>query len=197
VRVVALLLAAGEGRRMGGPKALVSIGEDETFLSRAATLLHRPGVAEVIAVLGHQAGRVQAEGRLPAWARSIVNPRPQEGMLSSILCGLDAAEAAQADAVLLHPVDHPLVQPETVDAVVAALARGAVIAVPSFDGRRGHPGGFQREAWPALRAAPPALGARVVLAEHPEWITYVPGDPGCTAGIDTPEDYRRLVGAPR
>jgi molybdenum cofactor cytidylyltransferase len=93
-------------------------------------------------------------------------------------------------------VDHPLVAPETVDRVLEALARGARNAVPSHAGRRGHPGGFARDAFPALRAAPPERGARAVLHDHPEWIVHVPGDPGCVAGIDTPEDYLRLVGVP-
>jgi CTP:molybdopterin cytidylyltransferase MocA len=86
---------------------------------------------------------------------------------------------------------------ETVDRVVAALEEGARIAVPSYAGRRGHPAGFARRAWPALRSAAPDRGARGVLGDHPDWIVHVPGDPGCRAGIDTPEDYRRLVGEGR
>jgi molybdenum cofactor cytidylyltransferase len=91
-------------------------------------------------------------------------------------------------------VDHPLVEVATVDRVVQALLDGALIAVPSRDGRRGHPGGFAREVWPALRGAPIARGARAVLADHPEWIVHVEGDAGCVAGIDTPADYARLIG---
>jgi molybdenum cofactor cytidylyltransferase len=83
-----------------------------------------------------------------------------------------------------------------VDAVVAALGRGASIAVPSHEGRRGHPAGFARMAWPALRTADPARGARSVLAAHPEWVEHVPGDPGCASGIETPEEYARAFGAP-
>ena len=147
------------------------------------------------AVLGHEADRVQREAALPPDVVTIVNPRYAEGMLTSILAGLDAAEAAGADAVLVHPVDHPLIDPVTVDAVIAALAKGATIAVPSHGGRRGHPAGFARPAWEALRAAAPDEGARGVLARHPEWIEHVAG-PGeeCTAGgLSTPsEDYQRL-----
>jgi CTP:molybdopterin cytidylyltransferase MocA len=192
MRLAAVILAAGEGRRAGGPKALLRAGS-ETFLARAVRLYSRPGVDVVLAVLGHQAGRVAAEAGLPAGLTLVENPRHGEGMLSSILCGLDAAQAAGADAVLVHPVDHPLVEPETVDRVVAALAAGAVIAVPSHQNRRGHPGGFARAAWPALRAAPAERGARAVLADHPEWIVHVEGGPGCRAGVNTPEDYRRLL----
>jgi|SRR4051812_37274027 len=190
MRIDAVVLAAGRGTRMGGPKALLAIG-GETFLARCARLLRRPGVNEVFAVVGHEAERVARDGAA-AGLSFVVNARYADGMLTSILAGLEAAAAA--DAVLVHPVDHPLVETETVDAVVAALRRGARVAVPSHDGRRGHPGGFARAAWGALRAARPEEGARGVLAAHPEWIEHVAGGPGCRAGINTPEDYRRLVG---
>ena len=190
MRTFAVVLAAGRGRRAGGPKALLGIGA-ETFLERVARLLRRPGVAGTVIVLGHDAERVRAA--VPGGAEVVVNEAYDAGMLGSILAGLRAAEASGADAVLVHPVDHPLVEEATVDRVVAALQAGAAIAVPSHGGRRGHPGGFSRASWPALRAASPARGAREVLADHPDWIVHVEGGPGCVAGIDTPDDYARLV----
>lgn len=190
VRIVAVVLAAGEGRRMGGPKALVAF-EGTTFVQRCVLLLRRPGVSEVVVVVGPLQDRVAA---LVPDATCLPNPNPADGMLSSILCGLAAAEERDAAAILLHPVDHPLVAPATVERVVEALQGGARIAVPSRDGRRGHPGGFARAAWPALRDVAPARGARGVLADHPDWIVHVEGDAGSVAGIDTPGDYARLVG---
>lgn len=193
MRIAAVVLAAGEGRRIGGPKALLRVG-GMSFLAAVARVLDRPSVAETLAVLGHEADRVRREADLDPRVRVVVNPRYREGMLGSILVGLDAAEAGGAEAILIHPVDHPLVAPETVDRVLAALLEGAVAAVPSHAGRRGHPGGFGRKAWEALRSAPPARGARVVLADHPEWVVHVAGDPGCVAGINTLGDYQRLLG---
>ena len=193
MRIVAVVLAAGWGRRMGGPKALLDV-HGATFIERTVDTFERSGVDGIVAVVGPEAERVE---RLLRSALSVRNPRPDDGMLGSILLGLDAAEAAGADAVLLHPVDHPLVPVDTVTRVMEALRAGALVAVPSHEGRRGHPGGFARAAWPALRAASPDQGARAVLAAHPEWITHVPGDAGCRAGIDTPADYERLVGPRR
>jgi CTP:molybdopterin cytidylyltransferase MocA len=192
MRVAGIVLAAGEGRRAGGPKALLPLGEG-TFLSHAVRLLDRPGVACVVAVLGAEAQRVRAEAALPAGVRVVVNEGWREGMLSSVRRGLDAAEAEGADAVLLHPVDHPLVEGETIDRVIEALRSGAAIAVPAWEGRRGHPGGFARAVFGELRDAPADRGARAVLAADPERVAHVEGGPGCLAGIDTPEDYRRLV----
>jgi len=193
VRVVAVVLAAGAGRRIGGPKALLPIGET-TFLAHVARALERPGVAAVVAVIGHGARRVEAEAGVPPGVALVVNPRPDDGMLGSVILGLAAAEARGAEAVLLHPVDHPFVSPATTDLVLAALAAGAPIAVPSYGGRRGHPGGFARAVWSALREAPPCLGARAVLADHPDWVVHVPADQGCVRGIDTREDYEQRIG---
>lgn len=194
MRIAAILLAAGEGRRIGGPKALLRVG-GETFLARCARTLLRPGVERLVLVLGHEADRVCAFGGVPADALRVTNAAYRDGgMLSSILRGLDAAEAIGAEAALVHPVDHPLVAEATVDRVVAALAGGAAVAVPSVAGRRGHPGGFARSVWPLLRSAPPDRGARALLQDHPEAIVHVPGDDGCVGGIDTPEDFERLIG---
>ena len=195
MRIAALVLAAGRGRRAGGPKGLLRLGA-VTFLEHAATLLARPLVSRVIVVLGHDAERVRAGASLPPDTLVIENAAWEQGMLGSILAGVAAAQADGADAVLIHPVDHPLVAGATIDRVAAALVDGALIAVPSHAGRRGHPGGFARESWAALRAAPPSQGARAVLAARPEWVVHVAGDPGCVAGIDTPDDYRRLVTEP-
>jgi molybdenum cofactor cytidylyltransferase len=191
MRIHAIILAAGRGARVGGPKALLTL-DGETFLARVARLLFRPGIGRVTAVVGHEPERVRREAALPADVVTIVNPRYADGMLTSILAGLDQAEAAGADAVLVHPVDHPLIEAATVDAVVAALVKGATIAVPSHGGRRGHPAGFARGAWAALRTATPDEGARGVLARHPEWIEHVPAGEECLLGINTAEEYEKL-----
>jgi nicotine blue oxidoreductase len=191
--VIAVVLAGGEGRRMGGPKALLPMG-GTSFLAHACLLLTRPRVAAVVAVIGAEAERVRAETRLPEGVIVVENEKWREGMLSSVWCGLDAAEAQDADGILLHPVDHPVIAPETVDRVLAALHRGAFAAVPAHEGRRGHPGGFGREAFGALRAAPVNRGARAVLADHRARVVEVAGDPGCLLGVNTPEDYRRVTG---
>ena len=194
VRVATIVLAAGEGRRMGGPKALLPLAGG-SFLSHLCQVFSRAGATPVIAVLGAQASRVAREAALPPGVAVAVNERWRDGMLTSVWRGLDAAEAAGAEAVLLHPVDHPLVEPDTVARVVEALRRGAAVAVPSLDGRRGHPGGFSRPLFAELRCAPLDRGARVVLDADPGRVAHVAGGPGCLVNIDTPADYAARFGS--
>lgn len=191
--MAAILLAAGEGRRAGGPKALLRVRQ-ETFLERCARLLAGAAAGRLIVVLGHDAERVAREGRLPAEALRVDNAGYREGgMLSSLLLGLAAAESIGAEGVLVHPVDHPFVAEATVSAVAAALRAGAEIAVPSFAGRRGHPAGFAARAWPLLRAAAPERGARAVLRDHPERVVHVAGDAGCLQGVNDRDELQRLL----
>src|SRR5687768_6650803 len=96
MRVAAIVLAAGEGRRMGGPKALVAFG-GRTMLEATAAIFERRDVAARIVVLGAEAGRVAAAIRLPAETTVVVNDRHAEGMLTSVWAGLDAALAKGAD----------------------------------------------------------------------------------------------------
>jgi len=186
---------------MGGPKALLRVG-GVSFLGRCCRLFQDAAAgfgAEavldvVVAVLGAEAERVRTEGGAPHGVRLVVNEGWRDGMLSSSWRGLDAADAAAVDAVLVHPVDHPLLDPATIARVARALAEGALIAVPTWRDRRGHPGGFARPLFPELRSAPPAIGARALLSADPTRVREVAGDPGCVAGIDTPEQFERLLG---
>lgn len=191
--VLAILLAAGAGRRIGGCKALLA-PDGRSFLARCAERLLRPGVVGVVAVTGAEAEAVaRAAASLPD-VECVANPHPEKGMLGSLLVGLARAESRGAEAVLVHPVDHPLVEPATVARVVAALGDGAAIAVPSVGRRRGHPGGFASTVWPDLRQASPERGAREVLTRRAREVVHVDADPGCRIGIDTPEDYRQAFG---
>ncbi len=177
---------------MGGPKALLPF-RGTTFLAHGCRLYAAAGADPILAVLGAQAPRVRAEADLPDAVVVVVNDGWRDGMLSSIARGLDVAEARGAEAVLLHPIDHPLVGAPTLARVVQALAGGALIAVPAWNGRRGHPGGFARALFGEIRDAPPGEGARAVLRSRPERVVEVEGDPGCLAGIDTPEQYRSEI----
>ncbi len=187
MRIVAIVLAAGEGQRIGGTKALLPLA-DGTFLAHLCRLFRQMEVDEVVVVLGAEAERVRSQARMPEDIVSVVNEDWRSGMLSSLWRGLDVAESLGADAVLVHPVDNPFVSSGAVRSVMDALRAGARIAVPSHAGRRGHPAGFARSVFSALRSAPPESGARQVLADNPAWVVHLEAGPDCLYDVDTPED---------
>ncbi len=191
----AVVLAAGASERMGRPKALLPLG-NTTFLGAILATLQAAGVVTVRVVLGARSEAIAGAASMPPEA-VVRNPAWRSGMLSSVRAGLDALPPA-AEAFLIWPVDHPLVRPETVRALIAALrSTGAPLALPVHEGRRGHPVLFASRLAGSLRAAPESEGARAVVHAHlrDAAIVEVP-DPGVAADIDTPEAYARFVGRP-
>jgi molybdenum cofactor cytidylyltransferase len=193
-----LILAAGESRRMGSPKALLEF-QGETFLDRLIGLFARR-CAPVIAVLGAQREIVRAGLRRPGEALIVDNPDFRLGQLTSMQCGLRAVPAA-ADAVLFTLVDHPAVAPATIDALLEALSEAlseagapAALRIPRFNGRRGHPIRISRSLIPEFLALPAGSSAREVVTRHASEIAYIDvDDPGILADVDNPAAYASLL----
>jgi CTP:molybdopterin cytidylyltransferase MocA len=194
MRVAAIVLAAGESRRMGFPKALLPIA-GHTFVEHIVRALAAAGVDAVYVVLGAHADRIQAAVDL-APARVVLNPDWPRGQLSSLQAGLRALPPGAHDAVLMALVDHPLIEPRVVRAVIDAHARtGRPIVVPVHNGRRGHPVLFAARLIPELLAAPLDAGARAVIRAHAAEVLELPTDaPGVLADIDTPQLYAEWLG---
>jgi CTP:molybdopterin cytidylyltransferase MocA len=184
----AIVLAAGAGSRIGRPKALLTLGPTgPTFVDAIAETLRTAGVPVWRIVV--------APGFAPRRAQDVVNPDPSLGMLSSIQCGL-ADFAETPEAVLVWPVDHPLVVPATVGAIIAAFRRGkAPVVVPTYGGRRGHPVLFAARVFPEILAADRSRGAREVVHAHDDRLELGVNDPGVVEDIDTTADYERVFGA--
>jgi molybdenum cofactor cytidylyltransferase len=186
----AILLAAGESRRMGYPKPLLKLGSRTFIEILAAAILQ--SVARLIVVVGAHADAVR--GAIPADPRILVveNPDFLKGQLSSIKAALPRVGAAAAGA-LIHLADHPMVRAETFAAVVDSYRRaGMPIAIARYRGRRGHPVLFARELFVELAAAPEDQGARAVVLADPSRVAYVDvDDAGVLADLDTPEDLER------
>jgi len=184
-----LILAAGESRRMGSPKALLRY-RDETFLDRLAGLF-AARCSPVIVVLGAEAERIRSSARFAATC--IVNPNYACGQTTSMQCGLRAVPP-EADGVLFTLVDHPAVLPATID-VLLAEPRTALLRVPRYHGRRGHPIWFSRDLIPEFLALPETGAARDVVAGHAAQTEFLDlDDLGILADIDDPEAYRSLIG---
>ncbi|NPC98856.1 nucleotidyltransferase family protein [Nocardioides sp. zg-DK7169] len=168
MRVQGLLLAAGAGRRMGMPKALVHDADGASWLVRAVEVLRAGGCPEVTVVLG--AGAAEARGLLAGTpAEVVLAPDWADGMAASLRAGLRALDPALAEAALVSLVDLPDVGPEVVARVLAAADGSAVdaLARATYDGRAGHPVLLGRAHWAGVLAdAAGDAGARGYLAEH-------------------------------
>ncbi len=179
--VVGLVLAGGEGRRWGGPKAWARLPDGRTFLAACAGALAGGGASRVVATL--PPGR--ARGPVPDRVLPLALDAAGLDMFASLRRGLLAAvELGEWETIVVLPVDHPLVGPTTV-AAVAALAIPAAIATVA--GKHGHPVGLSRAlaelvAWGWHRG--PTL--REVLRDARAADAPV-DDPGVRANCNTPE----------
>jgi len=185
--VAGILLAAGQGSRLGRPKALVEIG-GESLARRGVALLRDGGAAPIVVVTGAVA--VDLPGVL-----AVHNPQWRSGMGSSLAAGLATVPDTCAAAVIAL-VDQPLIVPEAVRRLIAAYAAGASVAVAAYQGAPRNPVLLAREHWVAVvDLAVGDAGARPFLRAHPELVTLVEcGDTGRPDDLDTRSDLDRLAG---
>lgn len=185
--VAGILLAAGEGTRLGQPKALVEFG-GTTLAGRGVRLLRDGGAAPVVVVTGAVA--VDLPGVL-----TVDNPSWRSGMGSSLAAGL-AILPGTCTAAVIALADQPLIGPEAVRRLIAAHAAGASVAVATYDGKPRNPVLLAREYWAEVTGlAVGDAGARPFLRAHPELVTRVEcGDTGRPDDVDTRSDLERLAG---
>jgi molybdenum cofactor cytidylyltransferase len=187
-RVLGIVLAAGRSERMGRPKGLLPAG-DRTFLRATVDTLHEGGCDEVVAVVAST--ELEAEAR-SAGARAVWNHARGAQQLDSLRVAL-AAAADDVTGALVHPVDHPLVKPATVAAIIAGhQARPGAVVRPVHEDQPGHPTLFPRPLWQRLLEGSLPHGARsLVEAPGTETSDLHVDDPGVVTDIDTPGDYAR------
>ena len=188
--IAAVVLAAGEARRFGGPKLAMPFG-DSTIIGCVISAVQQAGARPVVVVTSAE-GKDVVEARRDSDVRVVTNPDPSRGMLSSIQVGV-AALPSQIDAFVLALGDQPRVGAEDIRRLLHDLeTSGKGIALPTHKGKRGHPLVFRA----TYRAAILALGAeqtlRDVIHGHREDIVEVEFDhDGCLADIDTREQYEQ------
>jgi len=187
-RIAALVLAAGRSTRMGavnkliaeiGGKPLVRIAAEQALASRASP---------VIVVTGHEKEKVEAAlAGLPV--RFAHNPDYAEGLGSSLKAGI-AAVPKDADGVIVCLGDMPRVDAPLIDKLIAAFdpENGALVVVPSIDGRRGNPVVWARRFFPDLMTVQGDIGARHLIGSYAEAVVEMPvaGEAALT-DVDTPE----------
>jgi molybdenum cofactor cytidylyltransferase len=192
--LAAAILAAGESKRMGQPKALVPF-QGSSFVEHliAATRHARVGVTRV--VLGAGAEGIRALLKIdPAWV--VVNGDWPKGQLSSIHAAIRSLPAGATEGILVCPVDHPLISAHLVAGLIAAFdAGGKMIVLPKYRGRRGHPVIFRAELYGELLAASAEVGARQVVWNHAADVAEVETDEeGVILNLNDPETLRRAIG---
>jgi molybdenum cofactor cytidylyltransferase len=195
---LALIPAAGNSRRMGRPKLALPLG-DGTVLSHAIGALRQAGVEQILVVVGAHVSELVPLA-LAAGAAALLLPEATSGMRATIELGLSWLETrfhpADTDTWLLLPADHPSLHPGIIAQLLHAHATSphCSIAVPTFQGRRGHPVLLHWEHVARLRRFPANLGLNVYLRQHTDVTLEVPVDSASIlADLDTPEDYAKLV----
>ncbi len=183
--IAGVLLAAGDGSRLGQPKALVEIG-GQSLASRGAAMLRAGGANPVLVVTG--AAALDLPGVV-----TVHNPHWRTGMGSSMAAGL-AAVPERCAAAVLALADQPLVGPAAVERLISAFESGASIVVATYVGQPRNPVLLAREHWPqAIDLAAGDVGARPFLRAYPELVTLVEcGDTGRPDDIDTQDDLARI-----
>jgi molybdenum cofactor cytidylyltransferase len=187
-KIGALMLAAGQSRRMGGPNKLLAEIDGVPMVARVAQRLLAARARPVIAVLGNQAEAVDAAlGKLPI--ERVHNPDFAGGLSTSLKCGI-AVLPADLDGVLVCLGDMPLISGRHVDRLIAAFnpLEGRAIIVPTRHGKRGNPVLWSKQFFPEMAELAGDVGAKHLIGEHAELVAEVEmDDDAILVDIDTPE----------
>ena len=185
--ISAIVLAAGKSERMGRPKALLPI-QGRTFLENILAAISRTSIEDAIVVLGHHRDQIERNVSLPS---VVFNADYEQGMITSFQAGIRKLSWDTTGAFLFL-VDHPLVEPTTIESMIMNLAPNRIV-LPTFERRRGHPVLFSSEVLEEILALGPSEGANIVVRKNPDRIIEVPVNaPGILVDIDTPEQFERL-----
>jgi molybdenum cofactor cytidylyltransferase len=186
----ALVLAAGESRRMGKPKLLLPFG-DKTIIEYILDNIRQSKADRILVVLGsHRKEILDKIG--DRTVETVINHRYREGMLSSIQTGF-AALSDDTTAVLVYLGDQPLIPSSVADGLIEAYkgARKGIV-LPVYKKRRGHPILIDIKHKQEILDLSPDIGLRALVHNHPDDILEVEVDtPHILKDIDKPEDYAR------
>jgi CTP:molybdopterin cytidylyltransferase MocA len=190
LRVGAVLLAAGEGARMGGlPKCLLGLA-GVPLINRHLIAMSGAGIDEVVVVTGHH--YQQIEPAVETFPVTLVrNPHPEQGQQSSVKIGLQAL-GNKFDLVLVALADQPLIGNAELTELIAAFkkrAPGTDIVYPEVQGQRGNPVLFTGEIVAEMLASEGAVACRKFIDAHPQRVhVHVTANDRFILDLDTPED---------
>ncbi|MCB1499504.1 MAG: molybdopterin-binding/glycosyltransferase family 2 protein [Bauldia sp.] len=195
-RVAAIVLAAGQGRRMGGPNKLAATIDGRSLVRIAAEAAVASRADPVVVVTGHQPATVEAS--LAGLDVVLVhNPDFADGLSTSLRRGI-AALPDDIDGVVVLLADMPGVDAAVVDRLIAAFdpAGGTLIVVPTHDGKRGNPVLWSRRLFADLAAVAGDTGGRHLVGQNADAVTEVEIGPAVALDVDTPEALAAAGGTP-
>lgn len=185
-----ILLAAGASRRFGAAKLLHDLN-GKPLIRWTAEALDAVAPDEVVVVVPPFAGHIR-EALHGLRVRFAENRRADEGMATSIACGIGALDA-RAEAALVTLADVPFGPALALPAIVKRFRNGAAaIVAPSYRGTPGHPVLFARAVFPELLALEGDQGARAVVDRDPARRDVVSIDADPPTDVDTPGDLALL-----
>jgi putative nucleotidyltransferase with HDIG domain len=189
--ITAIVLAAGLSERMGCFKPLLPLGTKRT-IERVVDLFKAGGINDILVVAGHRASDL-CRAIEPLNIRRVINSEYQKGMFTSVLVGLRALPD-QCRAFFIHPVDIPLVRPQTVQRLTRAIKDSpAVVVYPTFSRRRGHPTLIRTCLVPSIIQWSGDGGLEACLQHYKADSLELPVvDEAVLFDLDTPGDYDRM-----
>lgn len=196
-RIVAIVPAAGHSRRMGQPKLLLKLGE-KTVIARVVEALYAAGIEKVLVVVRPEDLPLAEEVRRTPAALVLPEIAPPDMRVSVEMALRSLEPAADAwEGWMLIPADHPTLEPRAIEELIAAWdSDRSRIAVPSWQGRRGHPTLFPWETAVEVSQLPVDKGLNSLLRSRPERVLEVAAsNDGVLIDLDTPEDWERIRGA--
>jgi molybdenum cofactor cytidylyltransferase len=187
-RIGAIVLAAGQSRRMGPVNKLLADVGGRPMVSHAVDAVLASKAQPVVVVLGHEPERVEAAlaGRAVTFVR---NPDYAQGLSTSLKRGI-AALPADLDGVIVALGDMPNVTAAHIDKLIAAYdpVEGRTICVPTFNGKRGNPVLWDKRFFREMGEIAGDVGARHLIGEHDDLVCEVAmPDSGVLIDLDTPE----------
>jgi molybdenum cofactor cytidylyltransferase len=193
MRTAGVVLAAGSSRRMGRPKQLLDVA-GQPLLELVVGHANASRLDDVLVVLGAAAEEIKAQvdfGR----ARVLINPEHATGMASSLRAGLSALDG-NVDAAMIILGDQPDIAARIDSLLELQEESGLPAAALSFGGLLHPPVLLRRELWGDLMALEGDVGCRAVIRARPELVARLPVEElNHPLDVDTPDDYRRLVGS--
>lgn len=192
MNISAIILAAGQSKRMGKPKMILPWGKT-TVLGKVIETLHQAGIDDILVITG--GAKVEVENIAATYqSRTMHNENfENEEMLTSIQLGI-RAQKTQSEATLICLGDQPQVEERCVRSVCEAFHQTkSNIVVPSYQMRRGHPWLIGKSLWDEILQMHTPESMRDLLNKYKNNIHYIEYE---TASIlqdlDTPEDYMKF-----